>query len=43
MKQNVKQSLCNALAWLALFGACALAFGVLYGALWLGYILGFKM
>lgn len=38
-----KEKIMAILAWLALFGACALAFGVLYGALWLGYILGFKM
>ena len=43
MKQNVKQSLYNAFAWLALFGACVLVLGAIYGALWLGYILGFKM
>lgn len=43
MARNRQEKLNSILAWLAIFGACGLALFVLWGVLWLGYILGFKM
>lgn len=41
--RNRQEMFYNILAWLAIFGACGLALFVLWGVLWVGYLLGFKM
>lgn len=40
---NNQEKMCAVLAWLTIIGACSLGLVTLYGLLWLGYILGFKM
>lgn len=43
MARNCQEIFYNILAWLAILVASGLALFALWGVLWLGYILGFKM